>query len=212
MVEKSAPSIWSNIYDFITIMSSLPNKIRQGREKHKWKFYAPMDITCWCMSCEVNLLYIHRNRFITWFIIADFQIKTVSKRLSQKLKCTDHMEKWPYRSTPMQQTTFWFFFFFSGKIKLDNCQTVETLFLLKNVTYKIRISACYMMMIWCFMSLSTLFKSYRDDKRVMIKSSVEWGGSNEYSQSMFWAEIWKISLFYLKIFLFFGCDIFNIFE
>ena len=30
------------------------------------------------------------------------------------------------------------------------------------------------------------------------------GGSNEYSQSMFWAEIWKISVFfYLKIFRFF---------
>ena len=30
-----------------------------------------------------------------------------------------------------------------------------------------------------------------------------WGGSNEYPQSMFWAEIWKISeLFYLKIFSF----------
>ena len=29
------------------------------------------------------------------------------------------------------------------------------------------------------------------------------GGSNEYPQSMFWAEIWKISdLFYLKIFIF----------
>ena len=30
-----------------------------------------------------------------------------------------------------------------------------------------------------------------------------WGGSNEYLQSMFWAEIWKISeFFYLKIFSF----------
>ena len=29
------------------------------------------------------------------------------------------------------------------------------------------------------------------------------GGSNEYPQSMFWAEIWKISgFFYLKIFIF----------
>ena len=39
-----------------------------------------------------------------------------------------------------------------------------------------------------------------------------WGGSNEYSQSMFWAEIWKISdIFYLKIFIF-GGKIFSIFE
>ena len=31
------------------------------------------------------------------------------------------------------------------------------------------------------------------------------GGSNEYPQSMFWAEIWKMSkFFYLKIFKFFG--------
>ena len=29
-----------------------------------------------------------------------------------------------------------------------------------------------------------------------------WGGSNEYPQSMFLAEIWKISEFYLKIFIF----------
>ena len=29
------------------------------------------------------------------------------------------------------------------------------------------------------------------------------GGSNEYLQSMFWAEILKISVFYLKILLFF---------
>ena len=29
------------------------------------------------------------------------------------------------------------------------------------------------------------------------------GGSNEYLQSMFWAEIWKnIRIFYLKIFIF----------
>ena len=29
-----------------------------------------------------------------------------------------------------------------------------------------------------------------------------WGGSNEYPLSMFWAEIWEISEFYLKIFTF----------
>ena len=38
------------------------------------------------------------------------------------------------------------------------------------------------------------------------------GGSNEYPQSMFWAEIWKISEFLSEIFLFFGGKIFNIFE
>ena len=39
------------------------------------------------------------------------------------------------------------------------------------------------------------------------------GGSNEYPQSMFWAEIWKISEFlYLKIFNLYGGKIFNIFE
>ena len=38
------------------------------------------------------------------------------------------------------------------------------------------------------------------------------GSSNEYPQSMFWAEIWKISEFYLIIFIFFGGKIFNIFE
>ena len=38
------------------------------------------------------------------------------------------------------------------------------------------------------------------------------GGSNEYPQSMFWAEIWKISdFFFLKIFIF-GGKIFSIFE
>ena len=29
-----------------------------------------------------------------------------------------------------------------------------------------------------------------------------WGGSNEYQQSMFWAEIWKYQNFYLKTFSF----------
>ena len=38
------------------------------------------------------------------------------------------------------------------------------------------------------------------------------GGSNEYPQSMFWAEIWKISEFLSENFLFFGGKIFNIFE
>ena len=38
------------------------------------------------------------------------------------------------------------------------------------------------------------------------------GGSNEYSQSMFWAESWKISEFFIWKFSFFGGKIFNIFE
>ena len=39
------------------------------------------------------------------------------------------------------------------------------------------------------------------------------GGSNEYPQSIFWAEIWKKSgFFYLKIFDLYGGKIFNIFE
>ena len=38
------------------------------------------------------------------------------------------------------------------------------------------------------------------------------GGSNEYPQSMFWAEIWKISECFIRKFSFFGCKIFNIFE
>ena len=40
-----------------------------------------------------------------------------------------------------------------------------------------------------------------------------WGGSNEYPQSIFWAEIWKISEFFLsKKFQYFGGEIFYIFE
>ena len=38
------------------------------------------------------------------------------------------------------------------------------------------------------------------------------GGSNEYPQSMFWAEIWKISDFFLWKFSFFGGKIFSTFE
>ena len=39
------------------------------------------------------------------------------------------------------------------------------------------------------------------------------GGSNEYPQSMFWAEIWKKYLIFLsENFHFFGGKIFNIFE
>ena len=37
------------------------------------------------------------------------------------------------------------------------------------------------------------------------------GGSNEYAQSMFWAEIWKISEFFIWKFSCFGVKIFNIF-
>ena len=38
------------------------------------------------------------------------------------------------------------------------------------------------------------------------------GGSNEYPQSMFWADIWKILEFYIWNFSVFGGEIFNIFE
>ena len=38
------------------------------------------------------------------------------------------------------------------------------------------------------------------------------GGSNEYPQSMFWAELWKISEFFIWKFLFFGAKIFSIFQ
>ena len=38
------------------------------------------------------------------------------------------------------------------------------------------------------------------------------GGSNEYLQSMFCAEIWKISESFIWKFSFFVCKIFNIFE
>ena len=37
------------------------------------------------------------------------------------------------------------------------------------------------------------------------------GGSNEYPQSMFWAEIWKISAFLSENFKFFGGEIFYIY-
>ena len=38
------------------------------------------------------------------------------------------------------------------------------------------------------------------------------GGSNEYPQSMFWAEIWKLSEFFIWKFSVFGGEIFYIFE
>ena len=38
------------------------------------------------------------------------------------------------------------------------------------------------------------------------------GGSNEYQQSMFWAEIWKISKIFIWELSVFGGEIFNIFE
>ena len=38
------------------------------------------------------------------------------------------------------------------------------------------------------------------------------GGSNEYPQSMFWAEIWKISEFFIWKLSFYGGKIFSIFE
>ena len=38
------------------------------------------------------------------------------------------------------------------------------------------------------------------------------GGSNEYPQSMFWAEIWKISEFFIWKFSFFHGKIFSVFE
>ena len=40
-----------------------------------------------------------------------------------------------------------------------------------------------------------------------------WGGSNEYPQSMFWAELWKkYQFFFIWKFSVFGGDIFYIFE
>ena len=38
------------------------------------------------------------------------------------------------------------------------------------------------------------------------------GGSNEYPQSMFWAEIWNISEVFIRKFSVFGGEIFYIFE
>ena len=38
------------------------------------------------------------------------------------------------------------------------------------------------------------------------------GGSNEYPQSMFWADMWKISEFFIWKVSFFDCKIFNVFE
>ena len=38
------------------------------------------------------------------------------------------------------------------------------------------------------------------------------GGSNEYLQSMYWAESWKISQFFIWKFYIFGGEIFYIFE
>ena len=37
------------------------------------------------------------------------------------------------------------------------------------------------------------------------------GGSDKYPQSMLWAEIWKISEFFIWKISFFGCELFNIF-
>ena len=37
------------------------------------------------------------------------------------------------------------------------------------------------------------------------------GGSNEYQQSMFWAELWKLLEFYIWKFSFFAGKIFSIF-
>ena len=38
------------------------------------------------------------------------------------------------------------------------------------------------------------------------------GGSNEYPQSMFWADMWKLPEFFIWKFSFFGGKILNIFE
>ena len=40
----------------------------------------------------------------------------------------------------------------------------------------------------------------------------QWGGSNEYPQSMFWADIWKISEIFIWKFSVFGGEIFYIFK
>ena len=40
----------------------------------------------------------------------------------------------------------------------------------------------------------------------------QWGGSNKYPQSMFWAEIWKISEIFIWKFSFFDGKILDIFE
>ena len=39
-----------------------------------------------------------------------------------------------------------------------------------------------------------------------------WGGSNEYPQSIFWADIWKISEFFIWKLSVFGGEIFYVFE
>ena len=41
---------------------------------------------------------------------------------------------------------------------------------------------------------------------------LHWGSSNKYPQSVFWAEMWKISEFFVQKFSVFGGEIFYIFE
>ena len=56
------------------------------------------------------------------------------------------------------------------------------------------------------------FKTWKfSDKQLIFFYISRRGGSNEYQQSMFWAEIWKYQIFYLKSFSF-GDEIFYIFE
>ena len=61
-------------------------------------------------------------------------------------------------------------------------------------------------------TLFFLFLLKKKKKKKKRKKKKERGGSNEYPQSMFWAEMWKISELFIWKFSVFGGEIFNIFE
>ena len=51
--------------------------------------------------------------------------------------------------------------------------------------------------------------AYVGEMNKMQKLRTWWGGSNEYSQSMFWAEIWNISELIFFFFFFFIWKLFS---
>ena len=63
------------------------------------------------------------------------------------------------------------------------------------------------------MPIQTYWKFYHQKMKIFRqKKSDNRGGSNEYPQSMFWAEMWKISELFICKFSFFGGKMFSLFE
>ena len=124
---------------------------------------------------------------------------------------------------------YWYFSYFSMKtyvvstqqkrlnkaLLISTCKYVllREIYITKTCLYNFDPIKPHFYIFWCLQGYT--FFSYFCSRNIDYGYSLKLprrGGSNEYTKSMFWAEIWKILEFFIWKFSFFGGKIFSIFE